>query len=188
MKLSNLLQDTGTRPFRFALVLAVLFITALVTRSAESQEFRVANDHGKLHWTTSYQEALDDANKRNTPVMLVFAGSDWCPWCQKLSSEVFETAEFSAWSESRVIPVMLDFPKTKQLPANLAKQNNLLLDRFRPHLSGFPTALFVKPDGTVIGKVGYEKGGPRMWIHKAQQLVGKHDKVAFASPAWMLIH
>ena len=177
MTLSNLFQDSGTRPFRFALVLAVVVITVLISRSAESQEVQMADVHGKIHWTTSYQEALDTANENNLPVMLLFGGSDWCPWCQKLTKEVFETAEFSTWTESRIIPVMLDFPKTKQLPASLAKQNNLLLDRFRPHLNGFPTALFVKPDGTVLGKIGYEQGGPRMWIHKAQQIVGKHDKV-----------
>lgn len=179
--LPNLFAESDVRPFRFSLVIAAIVVFTLMTRSANSQE--VTNHtkpvvQGKIHWTTSYQEALDTANESNLPVMLFFSGSDWCPWCEKLKNEVFATAEFAKWTDSRVIPVMLDFPKTKQLPANLARQNNLLLSRYRPHLSGFPTALFVKPDGKVIGKIGYEAGGTRVWIHKAQKIVGKLDKVA----------
>jgi hypothetical protein len=54
------------------------------------------------------------------------------------------------------------------------------LERYRPHLTGFPTALFVNPDGTVIGKLGYEPEGLRSWIQKAQAIVGKLDKLAFS--------
>ena len=68
--------------------------------------------------------------------------------------------------------------KKQKLPANLANQNNKLLNRYRPHLDGFPTALFVRPDGTVIGKLGYEPDGLLTWINKAQGIVGKLDKVA----------
>jgi protein disulfide-isomerase len=168
----RLLKNTDTKPLRFAIVFAAIVIFSLMAQKAHSQKIQQVN------WTTSYAEAIDEADRTNTPIMLFFSGSDWCPWCKKLDSEVFSTKEFSAWLDSRVVPVMVDFPKTSQLPGQLTNQNNKLLDRYRPHLTGFPTALFIKADGTVIGKLGYEEGGVRKWIHRAQSVVGKLDKIA----------
>ena len=130
---------------------------------------------------TSFKEAVDLADELNTPVMLFFSGSDWCPWTRKLKQEVFDTSDFAAWSDSRVVTVMVDFPRKSPLPTSLANQNNSLLNRYRHHLKGFPTALFIKPDGTVVGKMGYEPDGLLTWIHKAQKIVGKLDKVASAA-------
>ena len=172
MKFADLFQNTEARPFRFALVFAAIIVTVLLTQQARSQETQVVN------WTTSYEEAIDEAQQTNTPVMLFFGGSDWCPWCKKLQNEVFQSPEFAAWVDGRMVPVLVDFPKQSSLPPQLANQNNRLLERFRPHLTGFPTALFIRSDGAVIGKMGYEEGGVRNWIFKAQAIVGKLDKIA----------
>lgn len=167
MKFAELFDDTSVRPFRFAVVLAVVLVTIMLCQPAKSQE---------VNWTTSYQDAIEKAKKTDAPILLYFTGSDWCPWCKKLSQEVFKAPEFAAWVDMRVVPTFVDFPKKSQLPANLSQQNNELLERYRPHLTGFPTALFIKPDGTVIGKLGYEQGGVRHWIQKAQPIVAKQDK------------
>ena len=174
MKPSRLFHDTDVKPFRFALVFAAIVVAILLSKSTDAQEASAP----QINWMTSYQEALNQASESNAPIMLYFGGSDWCPWTQKLSEEVFATSEFVAWADTKFIPVMLDFPKKTSLPTEQTNQNNLLLDRFRPHLTGFPTALFVDPSGNVIGKMGYEKEGVLVWIHKAQKIVGKLDKVA----------
>lgn len=170
MKFADLQKDTHVRPFRFAVVFAAIVVVMLISQQAKSQTAQHVN------WTTSYEEALDRAQQTNTPVMLYFTGSDWCPWCQKLKAEVLETAEFAAWLDSRVIPIHVDFPRKTSLPAQLTQQNNELLNKYRPHLTGFPTVLFIKPSGTVIGKMRYEQGGVRNWIHKAQAIIGQLDK------------
>lgn len=175
MKLSQLIADSDTKPFRFAVVFAVMVIVGLLTSAVNSQE-----TNGPTTWTTSWPDALQQSEEHHTPIMLLFAGSDWCPWTEKLTHEVFARPDFDSWAESRVVPVMVDFPRQSQLPASLAKQNNDLLNRYRPHLNGFPTALFVDPDGTVIGKLTYEPDGLLAWIEKAQRIVGKLDKVAQA--------
>jgi protein disulfide-isomerase len=173
MNLPKFVNDSSFHPFRFALILAAIAIVALLASSSKADE-----GDRVVHWTTSYQEAVAHAGEQNTPIMLFFSGSDWCPWCRKLTTEVFENEQFAAWCDSRVITVLVDFPRKSQLPPQLANQNNRLLNRYRPHLDGFPTALFIRPDGTVIGKLGYEPQGLLVWINKAQRIVGKLDKTA----------
>ncbi|MEM9411437.1 MAG: thioredoxin family protein [Planctomycetota bacterium] len=166
----KLISQTDFSPLKFAIVVAAILIASVLTTRAHSQE--------QINWSTSYREAANQADRQNAPIMLFFQGSDWCPWSQKLTSEVFETPEFAAWSDGKLVPVMLDFPKQTTLPIQLKNQNAKLLEKYRPHLTGFPTALFLKSDGTVIGKMGYEKGGVRSWTSKAQKIVGKLDKIA----------
>lgn len=174
MKISELWNDSDTRPFRFALVFAVIIISMLISKKSDGQEI----SNGFSSWTTSFDEAIEQAKEFDAPIMLFFHGSDWCPWSKKLTHEVFSDNEFPAWMESKLIPVNVDFPKKTQLPPVLLRQNNLLLSRYRPHLTGFPTVLFVNSDGTVIGKLGYVEGGLRAWTNKAQSIVGKLDKLA----------
>lgn len=171
MKFSNLLQDSESKPFYFAIVFAVVIVIALLTRDSHGQE-----NSNTLKWTTSFEEAVDAAEESNAPIMMFFEGSDWCPWCKKMKEEIFDQKEFANWTDGRLVAVHLDFPKKKDLPEQLKKQNDELLEKYRQYLSGFPTALFVRPDGKVIGKLGYEPEGMRTWIHKAQKIVGKLDK------------
>ena len=171
MNFKNLINDSDSKPFYFAIVFATVIVVALLTKESSGQE-----NFSTLKWTTSFDEAVVTAEEQNAPIMLFFEGSDWCKWSEKLRDEVFDHREFSHWTDGRLVAVHLDFPKQKQLPASLQKQNNDLLDKYRQYLSGFPTALFIRPDGKVIGKLGYEPGGKRAWIHKAQKIVGKLDK------------
>ncbi len=176
MKNVKLWNDSEIRPLRFALVVAAIVVSICLTQKSNAQ----TADSRNLSWTTSFDDAIAQAKEQDAPIMLYFGGSDWCPWSQKLSAEVFNSPEFSNWMDQKLVPVFVDFPKTKALPEPLARQNNTLLSRYRPHLTGFPTALFVKPDGTVVGKLGYVAGGVRAWTHKAQAIVAKLDKVAVA--------
>ena len=157
MKFSDIWNDTEVKPFRLAAVIIAAVLAMTFVQKSNGQSNPVENQ--SLNWTTSIDEAIEMAREQNSPVMIYFNGSDWCPWSQKLSKEVFETEEFDAWFDSKIVPVFVDFPKTKSLPEYLSKQNNKLLSRYRPHLTGFPTALFVKPNGAVIGKLGYVEGG-----------------------------
>jgi protein disulfide-isomerase len=159
---------------RFILILAGIMVAMLIQlQTAESQ------DLGETAvWTTSFAEATEEARSRDLPILLYFTGGEWCPWSRKLSSEVLETDEFAAWSADRMILVRAEFPKSKSLPAELTAQNHSLLTRYREHVSGLPTVLFLTPNGIVVGKMGYQKGGVIPWVHGAQAFVGKLDKLA----------
>ncbi len=149
--------------------MAIIAVLLLFTVSAQSQE---------LKWYTDVKEASEVSIKTKKPLMMFFTGSDWCGWCMRLQKEVFQTADFTKWANENVVLVELDFPKRKQLPADLAKQNNDLGQMFA--IRGYPTVWLVTPtqaNGQVsferLGSTGYVAGGPQPWIKGANTILKK---------------
>jgi thioredoxin-related protein len=119
----------------------------------------------KLVWYTSLTEASQVSIKTHKPIFAFFTGSDWCGWCIKLNNNVFSKDAFITWAQKNVVLLELDFPRRKQLPPDLAKQNNDLQQTFQ--VQGFPTVwLFnTEPDTkantlkiSALGSLGYPPG------------------------------
>ena len=81
-------------------------------------------------WSSSYDSAVADSHATGKPIMLMFTGSDWCVWCQKLDQDILKQQEFLAWSSSKVAKVEIDFPQNSSLPSEIANQNEALLAKF----------------------------------------------------------
>ncbi|MFN0214153.1 MAG: thioredoxin family protein [Saprospiraceae bacterium] len=124
-----------------------------------------ATHTNSLNWFTDLTKAreLSDATKK--PIFGFFTGSDWCGWCRKLQSDVFEKNAFVEWAKKNVVLLELDFPRRKQLPAELAQQNQALQQAFK--ISGYPTIwlFYVTEDKatnnlslTALGSLGYPQG------------------------------
>lgn len=132
-----------------------------------------------LEWHTDMDEAIKISNKKNKPLMLFFTGSDWCGWCIKLQKEVFFKPEFEAWAKKNVVLVELDFPRRKKLSEKLRQQNASLQQTFQ--VQGYPTIYFVEAEKTgegrvnlnSLGKAGYMRGGPSVWIANANTFLKK---------------
>lgn len=120
-------------------------------------------------WYQSYDQALEKSEETGKPILVDFTGSDWCGWCIKLHDEVFSKPEFKKWADENVVLLELDFPRKKEQPAALAEQNQGLSDSFG--IRGFPTVLFLNSEGAVLGKYGYDKGGPEVWTKKATKII-----------------
>ena len=126
-----------------------------------------AQSSAGLSWTTDLNKALELSNASKKPVFGFFTGSDWCGWCHKLQRDVFAKPAFVEWAKKNVILLELDFPRGKQLPAELASQNNSLAKQFK--VQGFPTVwyFFGEKDksGNVnlrpLGSHGYPSGAER---------------------------
>lgn len=120
----------------------------------------------QLVWHTSLPEANDLSQASKKPIFAFFTGSDWCGWCKKLQNDVFSKPEFISWAQKNVILLELDYPRRKQLPPELAEQNNGLQQAMG--IRGFPTIwiLFVTKDeatnnfnlSPVGGPLGYPQG------------------------------
>jgi thioredoxin-related protein len=119
-------------------------------------------------WTTDYNKALAQAKTENKMVLVDFTGSDWCPWCIKLDKEVFDTAKFKEYAKQNLILVECDFPRTKELPAALKKQNDALQDKYG--IDGYPTVVVLDSDGKKVGELGYAPGGPDVFLASLQKL------------------
>ncbi len=46
-------------------------------------------------WSSDYESAVENSKSTGRPIMLVFTGSDWCIWCQRLDRDIFAKPEFS---------------------------------------------------------------------------------------------
>jgi protein disulfide-isomerase len=134
--------------------------------SGESDESAVP-----LPWRLSWEAATAEAADSGKVVMLWFTGSDWCRYCTMLEEEVFHTPRFHQWSADKLVPVMLDFPRHTSLPEDQEQHNEAVRERYARMVNSYPTVLFVSPQGEVLGKLGYIRGGAENWIHQADGIL-----------------
>ena len=106
-------------------------------------------------WYDDFAAAQKEAKKTNRPMLLLFTGSDWCPYCVKLKKNVLDTAEFKKLAAEKLILVYLDFPSRVKLPAELQVQNRELAKKYQ--VDGFPGTVVLDPSGKARGEVwGYQ--------------------------------
>ena len=150
-------------------ILAVLLLALSLNSFAQQRE---------LVWYTDINEAINISSQTGKPLFLFFTGSDWCGWCKKLVSEVFDKPEFKKWAIKNITLVEIDFPKRTPISVELQKQNRELQQMFG--VRGYPTGWFVTPkkvndkvEFNNLGSQGYVRGGPNAWINGASQIINK---------------
>ncbi|MBK8621699.1 MAG: thioredoxin family protein [Saprospiraceae bacterium] len=104
-----------------------------VQQTPASSEYKAENEG----WLVNLEEAFQLSQKTGKPIMANFTGSDWCGWCKRLTASVFVQDEFKKWAADNVILLEVDFPRRKQLPANIQEQNAGLQQAFQ--VRGYPT-------------------------------------------------
>lgn len=116
-------------------------------------------------WKETYAKAVVSAKDESKPIVLVFAGSDWCAPCIKLDKSIWQSEEFKTYSKENYILYKADFPRKKanQLSANLAEQNAALADRFNPK-GHFPLVVVLNSEEMVLGKMDYKNAAPKDYI------------------------
>ena len=114
-------------------------LTILILLIGSNHAFSQAEqgDPKALTWYSDVNKAYDLSKATGKPIFAFFTGSDWCGWCHKLQREVFAKPEFQKWANDNVVLLELDFPRQKELPAELVQQNQSLQQFFQ--VSGFPT-------------------------------------------------
>lgn len=122
-----------------------------------------------IQWYTNYDSAVAKAKQANKPLLLFFTGSDWCGWCKKMDSEVFDNADFIKDAGSSYVFVEVDFPMNKQLPADQQQQNALLKQKYG--VTGYPTIVLLDASGNFIAETGYRPGGGKAYAAYLKELV-----------------
>jgi uncharacterized protein YyaL (SSP411 family) len=125
---------------------------------------------GGAGWSHDVDAALKQAKKEGKDVLMDFTGSDWCGWCIRLNKEVFSQKEFLPAVTKNFVLVELDFPRRKQLSAEIKKQNAEWKDKFK--VSGYPTIMLVDADGRPYAKTGYQAGGAEKYLSHLSDLQG----------------
>ena len=109
------------------------------SNTSSALEVEVDNEYKAENegWLVNLEEAFQLSQKTGKPIMANFTGSDWCGWCKRLTASVFVQDEFKKWAAENVILLEVDFPRRKQLPANIQEQNAGLQQAFQ--VRGYPT-------------------------------------------------
>lgn len=151
------------RAFSFALLWALL--TLGYTANAQSNT-------DDVKWAHSYEAAAKQATAEHKPILMVFAGSDWCKPCILLRREVWDTPAFRDYAKDHFVLLEFDFPRFKknQLPEEQKKYNEQLADKYNQE-GLFPLVVLTDDQGNVLGKTGYQPGGPDKYIAHLEQLL-----------------
>jgi thioredoxin-related protein len=141
-------------------ILIIAFLMLLKVNIIDAQESK-----GGLTWFTDIKKADAVSKSSGKPIFAFFTGSDWCGWCHKLQADVFSKKSFIDWAKKNVVLLELDFPRKKQLPQELAEQNQSLQQALQ--VRGYPTVwllyLETKEDTkqinlSTLGSLGYPSG------------------------------
>ncbi|MDD2716399.1 MAG: thioredoxin family protein [Candidatus Wallbacteria bacterium] len=119
-------------------------------------------DTAKIDWLTDYQKVLQLSAEKNLPAFLVFQGSDWCSWCQKLDKEVTSQPEFIQFASVKFICMSVDFPKHTAQSPELKAQNQKLSKQYG--VSGLPTVKVIDSKEKVLLTSGYREGGAQAYV------------------------
>ena len=142
------------RLFLFAVAAAVLFPSFARAESA---------------WLNDYKKAQEEAKANNKLLLLNFTGSDWCGWCIKFDKEVWSQPQFKDYARDNLVLVELDFPRRKDQPVEVKKQNVQLAQQYE--VLGFPTIVVLNGNGQKLWQFdGYFPGGPEAFVAQLQKL------------------
>lgn len=124
--------------------LVALPIPALATQAAAA---------GGVGWR-SWDQGLAEAGAQNKPV-LVDVYTDWCGWCRRMDRDVYSREDVRASLGKRFVMVKLNAEASD--PATYRGKSftsRSLASGFR--VTGYPTTIFLRPDGDHIVNVpGY---------------------------------
>jgi thioredoxin-related protein len=95
-----------------------------------------------IPWRKDLTEAQEESKRTGRP-MMVDVFTDWCSWCKKLDSDTY--------SDAKVIAKSRDFVALKLNPERSDGEAKFA-ERYG--VSGYPTILFLEPDGSLINRIG----------------------------------
>jgi thiol-disulfide isomerase/thioredoxin len=113
----------------------------------------------------TFDQALAAAKRDNKVVMIDYF-TTWCGPCKKLDRTTWTDAEVIAWLREKTIALKIDAEKEVEL----ARKHNI---------AGYPTMIFLKSDGSEVGRlVGYKSA--KRFLSEANDALGGKTGVARA--------
>ncbi|MBD0777671.1 thioredoxin family protein [Maribacter sp. ANRC-HE7] len=110
-------------------------------------------------WLTDFEKALKVAKKDHKNVLVYFTGSDWCPPCKMLKTDLFDSAEFKALSKDYVL-LYVDMPRNRDLLSPEQREHNKDLLKKYNKKGVFPLLKIVNAKGNALDEYsGYSMNG-----------------------------
>ncbi|ELY50568.1 DUF255 domain-containing protein [Natronococcus jeotgali] len=99
------------------------------------------NDSTRVEWREWGQDAFDEAESESVPVLCALTAT-WCDHCHEMDAETYAEPRIAAHVNDGFVPVRVDVDRNPRV-------------RDRYNMGGFPSTVFLAPDGTVLTGSGY---------------------------------
>ncbi len=110
-------------------------------------------------WLTNYDSAISKAKKQKKNVLVYFTGSDWCPPCKMLKTDLFDTNEFQELSNNYIL-LYVDVPRNRDLISEKQMIHNKELLTKLNKKKVFPLFKVIDAKGNELDKLsGYSMNG-----------------------------
>ena len=110
-------------------------------------------------WLTNYDSAISKAKKQKKNVLVYFTGSDWCPPCKMLKTDLFDTNEFQELSNNYIL-LYIDVPRNRDLISEKQMVHNKELLTKLNKKKVFPMFKIIDAKGKELDKLsGYSMNG-----------------------------
>jgi thiol-disulfide isomerase/thioredoxin len=120
----------------------------------------------KAKWLTKLDKAQEESKLTGLPILILFTGTSWCPYCIKLEDAVFSQKAFKTFANENLVLLLLDFG-----PGGTSKSKDDKKLQSEYGVSGFPTYFLVDTAGNKLAKGGYNNDiNPDVfanWVKKA---------------------
>ena len=141
------------------------FIKSLPPPSTDSPQVTATADR-KAKWLTKLEKAQEESKLTGLPILMLFTGTSWCPYCVKLEEAVFSQNAFKNFANEKLVLLLLDFG-----PGGTAKSKDHETLQSEYGVTGFPTYFLIDASGKKLAKGGYnDKINPEVfaeWVNQA---------------------
>ncbi len=143
--------------------LATLLVAVLLAGCGPAGNAQADESDAADIWMADFDAALEKSAEEDKYTLVNISGLSWCGWCVALEREVFSQPAFIDYAKENLVTVLLDFNRRGQaVNEEFSSQHEALLRRFG--VQGFPTVLILNPEGTVIERDGYQRGGAARYV------------------------
>ncbi|MEM7456258.1 MAG: thioredoxin family protein [Planctomycetota bacterium] len=134
-------------------IFAALFGILIASGTLSAQESR---------WIEVFTEGIEKAEEERKDVLLFFTGSDWCPPCEMLESEVMSHEDFQFEASQNYVLIKLDFPKTIVQTEQIKRLNAQAAEMFG--VTSYPTVVLTDYELKPFAITGYQAGGVENYL------------------------
>ena len=98
------------------------------------------------------ENVKQEAKEAGLPLLVVFFGSGWCPWSEKMAREVFSHQGFKESMEGECLTVKIELPAKESADPSFAELKSLAAEY---DVKESPTLVLLSAEGEFIAKEGY---------------------------------
>lgn len=142
-----------------ALTLVVIFLFAGLLQGQDSSPY----------WFAQGEKAIQYANQQQVPLLVVFAGSDWCVPCIKFKKSILTDTLFRSYATEHVALLYLDFPikKKNKLGKEQQAHNEKWAAQYNTNGS-FPHVVLLSSAGEKIAGLKFHNQSPQTFIDELE--------------------